>query len=29
MTIKVGDKLPDVKLVKATDGGPELSLIHI
>ncbi len=23
MTIKVGDKLPDVKLVKATDGGPE------
>ena len=23
MTIKVGDKLPDVKLVKATDNGPE------
>lgn len=23
MTIKVGDKLPDVKLVKATDAGPE------
>ena len=23
MTIKVGDKLPDVKLVKATDSGPE------
>ena len=23
MTIKVGDKLPDVKLVKATDQGPE------
>ncbi|MFN6936125.1 MAG: peroxiredoxin [Tsuneonella sp.] len=23
MTIKVGDKLPDVKLVKATEGGPE------
>ena len=23
MTISVGDKLPDVKLVKATEGGPE------
>src|SRR5687768_16067056 len=23
MTIKVGDKLPDVKLVKATENGPE------
>ncbi|MXO73712.1 redoxin family protein [Altererythrobacter aerius] len=23
MTIKVGDKLPDVKLVRATDNGPE------
>ena len=23
MTIKVGDKLPDVKMVKATDAGPE------
>jgi peroxiredoxin len=23
MTIKVGDKLPDVKLAKATEGGPE------
>ena len=27
MTIKVGDKLPDVKLTKATENGPEADLV--